>query len=161
MCHPLHSTWVQIQAPGMVELTTTMDSLESHQTQSALSQLQTLERRASSPKTKGRWSANKIKMRSISRNRFGSHHPSSDSWKRRLDHFRPDGTARHISRQSTIDCGSKAEWLFMSFSLCGTTKAQYPFHFKGRDPFSQHQRSHHLFWKLLSFPLLLLKALFF
>jgi len=66
-----------------------------------------------------------------------------------------------LDRQSTIDRGSKAKRLFVSFSLCGTTEAQHPFHFKRRDPFSRHQRSHHLFWKVLSFPLLLLKVLIY
>ena len=38
MCHPLHSTWVRIHAPWYGRDTTTMDSLRSHRTKSALSQ---------------------------------------------------------------------------------------------------------------------------
>ena len=32
-----------------------------------------------------------------------------------------------------------------SFCLCRATEAQHPFHFKRREPFSRHKRSHHLF----------------
>ena len=149
--------------PGMMELLRQWNiynqtTLKEHYDKM---QLHTLERRTSSPKTKGRWSGPKIKPRPFSGNRFRPHHLSSDLWKRRLEHFRPDGTARRLSRQSTIDPGSQAKRLFVSFSRCRPTETQHPFHFKRRDPFSRHQRSHHLFWKVLSFPLLLLKVLIY
>ena len=60
-------------------------------------------------------------------------------------HFRADGTARRIDRQSTIDRGSKAKRSFVSFSLCGTPGHTQPLALKGRRPFSRHQRSPALF----------------
>ena len=109
-----------------------------------LQRLRTIERRTSSPKTKGRWSGPQIMPQPISEQHFRSHHLSSDLRKRRLEHFRADGTTRRPSRQQTLDGGSQAQRSVMSFSLCRPTEAQHPFHFKRRQPFSQHQRSHHL-----------------
>ena len=61
-----------------------------------------------------------------------------------------------IDWQPTLDGGSQTKQSVVSFSLCRSTEAQHPLHFKRRDPFSRHQRSHHLFWQVLWFPLPLL-----
>ena len=122
-----------------------MDSLQSNHTKGTLQPLHTLERRTSSPQTKRRWSRPQIAPRSISKQRFGSHNPSSDLRKRGLEHFRADGTTRGLRRQPTLDGGSLGQRSVVSFCLCRATEAQHPFHFKRREPFSRHQRSHHLF----------------
>ena len=61
-----------------------------------------------------------------------------------------------IDWQPTLDGGSQTKQSVVSFSLCRSTEAQHSLHFKRRDPFSRHQRSHHLFWQVLWFPLPLL-----
>ena len=53
-----------------------------------------------------------------------------------------------------FDSGSQDQRSVVSFSLCRPTEAQHPFHFKRREPFSWHQKSHHLFRQVLQFPLL-------
>ena len=118
-----------------------------------MGQLHTLERRTSSPQTKRRWSEPQITPRRISKRRFGMHHPSTDVRNRGLDHLRADGTARGPDRQPTPDGGSPGQQSVVSFCLCRATEAQHPFHFKRREPFSQHQRSHHLFRQVLRFAL--------
>ena len=131
-------------------------------TQSALSQLHTLERRTSPPRQKDVGQPIKV--------RYGPFLETALAHIIYLQTYGKDAWTIfelmelqdvRLDRQSTIDRGSKAKRLFVSFSLCGTTEAQHPFHFKRRDPFSRHQRSHYLFWKVLSFPLLLLKVLIY
>ena len=129
--------------------TASMESLHQHQGQNTLRRLHTLERRASPTKTKRPWSGPQITPRSISEHHFRSHHPSSDLRKKRLEHFRADGTTRRLSRQPTLGGRSRAQRSVVSFSLCRPTEAQQPFHFKRREPFSRHQRSHHLLWQVL------------
>ena len=118
-----------------------------------MGQLHTLERRTSSPQTKRRWSEPQITPRHISKRRFGTHHPSSDVRNRGLDHLRADGTARDPDRQPTPDGGSPGQRSVVSFCLSRATEAQHPFHSKRREPFSRHQRSHHLFRQVLQFSL--------
>ena len=153
MRHPLHSTRVRIRAAQYGGATASMEHLQPNHTKGTLQRLHTLERRTSSPKTKGRWSGPQITPRPISEQRFRSHHLSSDLRKRRLEHFQPDGTTRCLSRQPTLDGGSQAQRSVVSFSLCRPTEAQHHFHFKRREPFSRHRRSHHLFRQVLRFPL--------
>lgn len=78
MSYPLHSTRVRIRAPRYAGATALMEYLQPNHTKGTLRQLHTLERRTSSPKTKGRWSGPQIKPRPIPGNRFMSHHLSSD-----------------------------------------------------------------------------------
>ena len=155
MRHPLHSTRVRIRAPrhGGATASNTMESLHQHQGQKILGRVQTLEKRASQTKTREPWRAEKTKSRIISGKAFGSHHSSSDVRKRRLEHFRPNGTTRRPNQQPTLDGGSPTQRSVVSFPLCRPTPALQPFYFKRREPFSRHQRSHHLFWQVLRFPL--------
>ena len=146
-------TRVRIHAPRHGGATGSMESLQSNHTKGTLQQPHTLERRTSSPQTKRRWSGPQIMPRPISKQRFGLHHPSSDLRKRGLEHFQADGTTRGPNRQPTLDGGSPGQRSVVSLCLCRATEAKHPFHFRRREPFSRHQRCHHLFRQVLRFSL--------
>lgn len=57
VCPPFSSTSQRIHPPCHGRDTTTMESIQAHQVKGTLSQLQTLERCSSQPKTTGPWSA--------------------------------------------------------------------------------------------------------
>ena len=157
-------TWAHSNAPSSPYHPSTVSrcpawwnycDLQSNHTKGTLQQLHTPERRTSSPKTKGHWSGTQITPRPISEQRFRSHHLSSDFWKRRLQHFRADGTTRWPNRQwSHFQVEVQASDQSCHFLFVGPPPAQHPFHSKRRDPFLWHQRSHHLFRQVLQFPLL-------
>ena len=145
-------TRVRIHAARHGGATGSMESLQSNHTKGTLQQPHTLERRTSSPQTKRRWSGPQIMPRPISKQSFGLHHPSSDLRKRGLEHFQADGTTRGPNRQH-LDSGSPGQRSVVSLCLCRATEAKHPFHFKRREPFSRHQRCHHLFRQVLRFSL--------